>query len=345
MSVRTRALLLLALVGLPSAAPQGEAPRATFRNPLKRDGADPWLVCHDGWYYLATTSGVDVRVRKARRLADLKDAPDRVVWSDDDPSRNRDVWAPEFHRLDPGGGRGPRWYLYYTASDGMEPHHRMYVAESEGDDPTGPYRFKAKLMTDPDDRQYAIDGTVLTMPGDRRYFVWCGRPSPAGQGLYIARMENPWTLAGPRVDLPASGFGCRDVREGPAALPGKDRVFLTYSACAADTPDYRLGLLSIRPGGDPTDPSAWHQHPDPVFARDDRAGVFGPGHNSFFKSPDGREDWIAYHAKSGTDRTYADRSTRAQPFTWRPDGTPDFGRPRPVSEDLPAPSGEPPPGR
>ena len=25
-------------------------------------------------------------------------------------------------------------------------------------------------------------------------------------------------------------------------------------------------------------------------------GVFGPGHNSFVKSPDGREDWIVYHA-------------------------------------------------
>ena len=193
----------------------------------------------------------------------------------------------------------------------------MYVARSAGDDPMGPYAFRAKLRTDPDDRFYAIDGTVLTMPGGARYFVWCGRPSPVGQGLYIARMANPWTLAGPRVALPASGFGCGVVREGPVALRHRDggRVFLVYSACAADTPDYKLGMLSIDPAADPMDPSAWRQHPDPVFGRDDRAEVYGPGHNTFFRSPDGREDWITYHAKSGIARTYADRSARAQRFT------------------------------
>lgn len=342
----TRTLILIALLSplsIPGraraqeAAAKGKA--ATFRNPLKRAGADPWLMFHDGWYYLATTSGIDVRVRRARRLAELKEAPDRVVWSDADPTRNRDLWAPEFHRL--VGENGARWFLYYTASDGQEPHHRMYVAESAGADPMGPYTFKARLKTDPDDRYYAIDGTVLTMPNGRLYFVWCGRPSPTGQGLYISRMANPWTLTGPRVALPASGFGCKNIREGPVALRRDDRVFLIYSACPADTPDYKLGMLSIQPDADPMDPAGWRQHPEPVFTRDDRAGVFGPGHNSFFKSPDGREDWIAYHAKSGTARTYADRSTRAQPFTWRADGTPDFGRPLPLAADVPVPSGEP----
>lgn len=330
----------LALLSIDVLVSAQEPPAAAFRNPLKRDGADPWLAYHDGWYYLSTTTARDVRLRRARRLAELKDAPDRVVWSDPDPARNRDIWAPEFHRLD--AGDGPRWFLYYTASDGQELHHRMYVAQSEGDDPMGPYTFKAKLRTDPDDEYYAIDGTVLTMPDGARYFVWCGRPSPAGQGLYIARMENPWTLTGPRVELPASGFGCEHVREGPVPLRRDGRVFLVYSACPADTPDYKLGMLSIDPASDPMDSRSWRQHPDPVFARDDAAGVYGPGHNSFFRSPDGREDWIAYHAKSGTSRTYADRSTRVQPITWKPDGTPDFGRPLSLDTEIPAPSGEPP---
>jgi GH43 family beta-xylosidase len=323
------------------------AVEGSFRNPLKEHGADPWLMHHDGWYYLAATSGVDVRVRKARRLGELKQAADRVVWKDDDPSRNRDVWAPEFHRLDGGDGAGPRWYLYYTASDGREPRHRMYAAESAGDDPMGPYTLKAKLRTDPDDAFYAIDGTVLTLPGGARYFVWCGRPSAAGQGLYISRMANPWTLAGDRMELKADGFGCEHVREGPIALrqDGGDRTFLIYSACGADTPDYRLGMLSIADGADPMDAASWTQHPKPVFERNDAAKVYGPGHNSFFRSPDGREYWIAYHAKSLTSRGYADRSARAQKFSWNPDGTPNFGAPVGVDVDLLPPSGEPAPNR
>ena len=318
--------------------------RATFRNPLKRDGADPWLTYHDGWYYLSTTTAVDIKIRRARRLAELKNAPDQVVWKDDDPARFRDLWAPEFFLLDGGGGRGPRWYLYYTASDGDDTHHRMYVAESAGTDPRGPYTFKAKLRTDPNDEHYAIDGTVLRTGDGRLYFLWCGRPSPAGQGLYISRMSDPWTLAGPRAYLPADGFGCAVVREGPASLQRGGRVFLAYSACGADTPDYKVGLLIADARADLMDPRSWKQHPVPVFARVDQHGVFGPGHNNFFKSPDGKEDWIVYHAKSGIANSYADRSARAQPFTWNPDNTPYFGLPLPADADIPVPSGEPPPG-
>jgi len=294
-----------------------------------------------GWYYLATTSGGDVRLRQARRLGELAGAADRVVWKDATPTRFRDIWAPEFYRLDGGEGSGPRWYLYYTASDGVEPHHRMYVAEGAADDPFGPYAFKAKLRTDPADACYAIDGTVDRAEGGGLTFFWCGRPSPTGQGLYVSKMANPWTLVGDRAALAADGFGCGVVREGPVTLRRGGKVFLIYSACGADTPDYKLGMLAADARSDLADPASWRQHPAPVFTRDDAAGVFGPGHNSFFRSPDGREDWITYHAKSGAAVSYRDRSTRAQPFTWGPDGAPNFGRPRALVEAIPVPSGEP----
>jgi GH43 family beta-xylosidase len=35
------------------------------------------------------------------------------------------------------------------------------------------------------------------------------------------------------------------------------------------------------------------------------------------------------------------RSTRAQPFTWNADGTPNFGVPVATGTTLPSPSGEP----
>jgi GH43 family beta-xylosidase len=319
---------------------QSKAQRATFRNPLKKDGADPCLRFYNGWYYLSTTSAIDVRLRRARRLGDLATATDQVVWKDDTPSRSRDIWAAEFFPLE--SGHGLRWYLYFTASDGRDDaHHRLYVAESAGAEPLGPYTFKAQLQTDPDNSQYAIDGTVLTLPNGTLYFLWCGRPSPNGQGLYISRMENPWTLSGARTYLPADGFGSPVVREGPETLVRNGKVFLIYSSSGASTPDYKLGMLSADVGADLLNVTAWHQHPKPVFARVDQWGVFGPGHNFFFQSPDGREDWIAYHAKSGIADTYADRSTRAQPFTWNDDGTPNFGLPLPVEADVPVPSGEP----
>ena len=75
-------------------------------------------------------------------------------------------------------------------------------------DPLGPYTFKAKLQTDAKDEFYAIDGTVaIRLPNGQLVFAWCGRPSPYGQGIFISKMTNPWTLAGR-----AHRFGCRRFR-------------------------------------------------------------------------------------------------------------------------------------
>ncbi len=310
----------------------------TFRNPLCPQGADPFLTWHDGWYSLSATRGGHICLRRARHLAELAAAPEEVVWRDTAPGRSVQLWAPEFHRLD--SENGPRWYLYYTASDGTDPAHRMFVCESAGDDLRGPYTFKAQLQTDPDDAFYAIDGSVLRLPDNTLYFFWCGKPSPAGQGLYVSRMADPWTLTGERTYLDADGFGCDEVREGPVPLLRNGRVFLIYSACDTGKPDYKLAMLVANADADLTDPSVWHQHPAPVFTRDDDAGVYGPGHCFFFRSPDGTQDWIAYHAKTTADYTYANRSARAQPFIWTADGLPDFGRPLGLDTQIAAPSGE-----
>jgi GH43 family beta-xylosidase len=94
-------------------------------------------------------------------------------------------------------------------------------------------------------------------------------------------------------------------------------------------------------GGDPLSSSSWVKSPDPVFQRSNANNVYGPGHNGFFKSPDGTEDWRGYHANdsagSGCDMN---RTTRAQQFTWNADGTPNFGTPVALGVPLTAPSGE-----
>ena len=307
------------------------APR-TFQNPLAH-GADPCLTFDKGWYYLSVTTGRDVRIKRARHLGELKGAKAVTVYHSDDPAQSQAVWAPEFHRFD------GKWYLYVTATAGPEPGHRMFVAEGTGDTPMGPYRFKAKLQTDPKDEFYAIDGHPFRTPDGRMWFAWCGRPSDTGQGLYLSRMANPWTLVGEREALNVGGYGCRFVREGPETVQRDGKVFLAYSACGADTPDYKLGMVRADAKANLLDPAAWTQAPAPLLQRDDAAGVYGPGHNFFFRSPDGREDWIAYHAKPSTRLDYGERDTRAQRLLWR-DGWPFVGTPVPTGVDVPSPSGE-----
>ncbi len=301
-----------------------------FTNPLN-DGADPWMVYHEGNYYLTTTQRNCIRMWKAPTLEGLKTAKGVTVWKDDDPSRSDGVWAPEIHFID------GKWYLYYTAmaATKVDTTHRMHVLESAGTDPLGPYTYKGRIFDKTND-QYAIDGSVFQNPGDGKwYFLWAAHP---GHLINIARMENPWTLATPGVVIPASGFGAKDVREAPVVLKRNGKLFLVYSAADTGTPDYKLGMLIADEKADLLNPASWKQHPTPSFERNDEAGVFGPGHNGFFQSPDGKEDWIVYHAKTTSKYTYSGRTTRAQKFTWNEDGTPNFGKPLSLDTVLEEPS-------
>ncbi|MFJ5811540.1 family 43 glycosylhydrolase, partial [Streptomyces sp. NPDC093093] len=171
------------------------------------------------------------------------------------------------------------------------------------------------------------------------------------QSLVIAPLGNPYTLSGPFrvISSPTLSWETQggSVNEGPEPLYHEGRTFLSYSASNCNTPDYKLGRLELT-GADPLSAASWTKAPAPVFQRSDAAGVYGPGHNGFFTSPDGTGNWLLYHANDttagGCDNK---RTTRAQKFTWRPDGTPDFGTRLQEQRHLPpgiaAPRPRPPP--
>ena len=124
--------LLAAFVSLVNAQPPGR----TFTNPLvrSRDSADPWMVYHEGYYYFTATLDPNggIWVWKSSRLADLDSSAKVKVHTPESKQRGKQIWAPELHFIN------SRWYLYYTASDGVDENHRVYVIESRGRDPLGP---------------------------------------------------------------------------------------------------------------------------------------------------------------------------------------------------------------
>lgn len=322
--------------------PTTTTPSKTFTNPLNRyEGADPWMQFYEGNYYLTVTQGDSIRMWKSSSIAGLATAPATLLWKDTEPSRCCNVWAPEFHLLD--GPDGKHWYLYYTAgSAGKSDNQHMHVLESAGSDPLGPYHYKARIF-DPDTDGWAIDASVLTMPDGQLYLLFSSWSGP-NQNLYIARMSNPWTINGNRALLSSPFYpwerSVGNVNEGPVALQHDGKIFIIYSASACWGPDYKLGMLSYA-GGDPLKTGAWVKHKTPVFERSDANSVFAPGHNGFFKSPDGSEDWIVYHANvSANDGCTGTRTTRVQKFSWNADGTPNFGIPVPLGQPLQLPSGD-----
>jgi GH43 family beta-xylosidase len=335
--------LMVALGTIVVSSTGAQAQSATFTNPLNGSGADPWMTYYQGSYYQMTTPYAGpITMRRAATVAGLKNAAAVPVYNDFAAGRNRNVWAPEFHFLN--GPNGWRWYIYYSAGNGDIESQRVHVAESAGTDPMGPYTYKGMVFGAND--WWGIDGSVVTI-GGQLYFTWSGVPgrwTGNDPSIYMVAMGDPWTVTGARTQISTPQHDWEKqgapMNEGPAALQHGGDTFITYSASACQGPDYKLGLLELT-GTNPLSASAWTKHPEPVFERNDAAGVYGPGHNGFFTSPDGTENWIVYHANtSPTQGCGGTRTTRIQEFTWNADGTPDFGTPVSLSTVLPVPSGE-----
>jgi GH43 family beta-xylosidase len=100
-------------------------------------------------------------------------------------------------------------------------------------------------------------------------------------------------------------------------------------------------MLTLKTGGDPMKIADWTKTGSPVFTKNPSARAFGPGHNAFFKSPDGKEDWIIYHANNNSGEGCGDkRNVRIQKYTWNASGVPQFGVPQNTGTPIVNPSGE-----
>jgi GH43 family beta-xylosidase len=336
-------LYLLAAVATGAFA-QDTAP-ATFTNPLLPSGADPWVIYHDGFYYYANSAGKQLIIRKTKTMQGLGAAPRTIIWkAPDGTAWSKELWAPELHYL-----RG-KWYMYFAADDGSNDHHRIYALENLSPDPTlGEWTFKGQVGDA--SNKWAIDVSVFEHAGEL-YMLWSGWDGDGNgqQNIYIAKMENPYTIKGDRVKLSSpeldwEKFGTANpphvgVNEGPEILEHGDKIFLIYSASGCWTDHYALGMLTAKASADLMDPKSWTKSPNPVLETSAENSVYAPGHNSFFKSPNGKEDWIIYHANPAPGcGCGGQRSPRMQKFIWKKDGSPDFGVPVKTGMPLAAPAG------
>lgn len=343
----TKGLLILTLFCCQFANAQTQVSK-TFTNPILPSGADPWITYKGGYYYYTNTLGDSIIIWKTKDIAGLRNAPKKTIWiPPTGQAYSKQVWAPEIHFID------NKWYLYFAADDGKNENHLLFVLENESADPMlGTWTFKGQL-SDPTNK-WAIDGSVFRH-NKQLYFIWSGweGDSNGQQNIYISRMKNPWSLTGKRVKISSPKYDWEkhgdlhdsdnpphvNVNEGPEVLKHGNKLFLIYSASGCWTDYYSLGMLSASNQSNLLDAKSWRKSPEPVFKQNKENSVYAPGHNSFFKSPDGKEDWILYHANPAPGcGCGGKRSPRMQKFSWKADGTPDFGFPVKAGVSLPIPA-------
>ncbi len=319
--------------------------KTNFSNPVW-NGADPWMVKQGDDYIYCFSANNGISISRSKLMT--KRGETHEIWHAPKTGWNSNcVWAPEIHFID------GHWYVYYAAGVSGPPfvRQRTGVLRSKTADVFSDYEDMGILNTgdNPDDLSknvWAIDMTVLEHH-KKLYAIWSGWKKQVDtdatpQHLYIQEMENPYTLKGKRVLLSSpeeewETGGPLNLNEGPQVLKHNDQVFIVYSCRESWLKEYRQGMLQLKSSdADPLDPKSWKKQ-GPVFEGND--SVYGVGHVSFVKSPDGNEDWIVYHSKKGTEPGW-DRDVRIQKFTWNSDGTPNFGEAIKAGVPLERPSGE-----
>lgn len=262
-------------------------------------------------------------------------APEIEIWKKHDTGiMGAHIWAPELHFIE------NKWYLYFAAGGARDVWAiRIYVLENANANPLeGAWIERGQIKTNWE--SFSLDATTFEHRGVR-YLVWAQHDPAIGgnTNLYIAEMSDPCTIRGTQVRIARPDYDWEkigyQVNEGPAVIKRNGRIFISYSASATDA-NYAMGLLTASEDSDLLNPDAWQKSATPVFQSGN--GVFGPGHNSFTVSRDGRYDILVYHGRDykeieGEPLRDPNRHTRVQVLHWKEDGSPLFGSPVPNREN------------
>lgn len=324
--------LLVLIFGIELSA---QPANSDYPNPLIYQRADPWVHLHtDGYYYFTGTVPEYDRLilRRAETINGLEEAEEKVIWEKHETGiMGSHIWAPELHYIN------DKWYMHFAAGGAEDVWAiRMYVLENESPNPLeGEWVEKGEIKTKWD--SFSLDATTFEQ-GGKRYLVWAQRPDEpdAGTSLYIAEMENPWTIKQPQVEISRPEYDWETqlykVNEGAAVIKRNGKIFMPYSASATDD-RYAMGLLTADENANLLDADSWKKSPEPVFKSSEENGIYGPGHNSFTTTKDGKTDLLIYHARSYKELEVhplsdPNRHARVQVLEWDEDGNPVFGEPR-----------------
>ena len=246
----------------------------SYKNPIC-EGADPFILLHDGKYYHYATNAPDGYL--------VYESDDLVSWENrgyclrkEDVRGEKWFWAPEIMQ------RNGKFYMVYTSDE----HLGIAVADS----PLGPFRQEKQQFLS---ERNGIDGDFF-VDDDGTVYLYYVRFA-GGNVIYGARFD-PDTLTldeENEVRLIAAEEPWEThmgrVAEGPFMLKHKGKYYLTYSANDYRSIDYAIGYAV---SDSPLGPFVKYEG-NPILHRNEQ--VNGVGHHSFTTSKDGSGMICVYH--------------------------------------------------
>ncbi len=310
----------------------GRVHQERYEFPIAWHRADPCIGRWKGKYYFIATNDYDnnhsIYIREADTIPGLVTAQESLILDTSMyPHLGNLLWAPEFHIIK------DRLYIFHAGTPGefeKEQCHVMALKENGNPMKASDWEMPVRVVRKDGSYLYNEQGITLDMTewevDGRCYAAWSQRqffPVDQGAWLYIAEIDpdQPWKLISDPVLLSMPEYGWANnhtfVDEGPFALFGKDKIFLTFSSAAVDS-TYVVGLLSADLSADLLDPASWTKENYPLMSSRSREGEFGTGHNSYVTDEDGLV-WNAYHGRPGIE---GPRSSGLRRVHFGPEGNP-----------------------
>ncbi len=253
-------------------------------NPIM-EGADPFILLHEGTYYLYSTNAPDDGYL-VYTSTDLKNWESKgYCLKKDDVMGDFGFWAPEvmYHE--------GRFYMVYTA----EEHLGIAVSDS----PLGPFCQEEKKFLN---STKEIDGHFFKDDDGSVYLYFVRFPS--GNVIYGAKMNDDmlsYQKSSVRLLLGAQEeweTHMGTIAEGPNMVKHNGVYYLTYSANHYQSQDYAVGYAT---SDSPLSRFEKYEG-NPILSKS--GDIVGTGHHSFTTSLDGSQMYIVYHKHNSTSSVH-----------------------------------------
>jgi beta-xylosidase len=295
--------------------------------------ADPFVLRWGNDYFAyGTGEGLVAGAGSAPRAFEVLRSRDLVAWESlggalpvAREGEGDAFWAPAV------AAWNGRFLLYYSrAPAGRDELHRLYVAIAER--PEGPFAEAGRVL--PESDGFCIDAHPFRDPRDGRWYLFFAKDffdERAGTGLAVVpladgllraaepsrtvlRAHSDWQIYERNRALYGRHWPAWHTVEGPCAIAHDGRCYCFYSGGNWQTRDYGVSYaIAAHPLG------PWSPAPEtgPVVLRERAGEVPGPGHNSHVVGPDGRTEFLVYHA---WDAARTKRRMCLDRLVWTPEG-------------------------
>lgn len=328
-------LILIPACSTPNPPAEGSArPLLQYTNPVYAGSMpDPSVIQHEGVYYAFGTTGAG-RLANGRIFTGLRSL-DLIHWEPMGgaleppfPDRRAQYWAPEVTFA------SGKFYMFYSRG-GIEPEKfALRVAVSER--PDGPYVDNHQPLVDCESNRFTIDAFPFRDDDGQWYLFYARNFTNHDDGVFpgtalvvdrlidmtklagdcrvVVRARHPWTLYEDhrRMDVYDATFTWHTI-EGPCVVKHEGKYYCFYSGSNYQTVNYGVDyVVADHPLG------PWSGQGDhPRVLRGIPGKVRGPGHHSIVPGPDGKSQYLVYHAWDPGMKT---RQMCIDRLCWTPDG-------------------------